>query len=317
MRRVWGSVLLGVGVFLVVTAGMVRFYAVDKLVVIPKDQYSVSVAPGTGSYFDPGTLTEKPSGDLVARRTLRGDVAASNDSTGVWDVSLVIETGDGTFVRAGLDRVAFDRKTGEAVHCCGEAVDSVPVRHEGWTYKLPFDAKKQDYLFWDPNSAASYPLKFEAEDTVQGMKTYRYVQDVPGHEIRKQDVPGSVVGETAPSVNAPVWYTTKRTVWVEPQTGIIVKGREQNKATLRNLSNEDKVVALQLDVQFDDPTQKDLTKLAKDTIGDIRLAKWYLPIGGLVIGLGFIALGAVMMRRSDDAEPTGAHAATPAEPVKS
>jgi hypothetical protein len=315
MRRVWGSILLGLGVFLIVAAGMIRFYAVDKLVVIPKDQYSVSVAPGTGSYFDPGTLQVRPSGDIVARRRVRGDVGASNGTTGVWDVSLVLETGDGTFVRAVVDRVAFDRKTGESVHCCGEAIDSTPVPHEGYSYKLPFDLKKQDYLFWDPNSSAAYPAKFDGDDTVQGLKVYRFVQDVPGHEIRKEDVPGSVVGESAPSVNAPVWYTNRRTIWVEPATGIIVKGREQTHVTLRNLSNEDKVVALDVDVQHDDPTQRELTELARDTITDIRLAKWYLPIGAVVIGLGFIALAATMLRRSDDGGESEPAAKPAEEPV--
>ena len=124
------SALVLVGAFLLGSAAMSRFYLPGRLVVTPIDQYAQTVAPGPGTYLDVETQTEK-SGDLVAQRTLKGDVAASSADTAVWDVLAVLETGDGTFVRATQDRVAVDRKTAEAVNCCGEAVDGTPTGHEG------------------------------------------------------------------------------------------------------------------------------------------------------------------------------------------
>jgi hypothetical protein len=299
MRRVWGAVLVGLGVFLVVLAGMLRFWAADQLTVTPKDQYSVTVAPGSGTYFDPGTLTSKTS-DLVARRTVKGDVNASNDTTGVWDVSLLIETGDGTFVRGSLDRVAFDRKSGDSVHCCGEAVDNKPVQHSGLSYKFPFDTKKQTYQWWDPNSSASYPAEYKGEENVQGMKTYKFVEQIPAHQILTQDTPGSLLGESAPSVQAPVFYQNVRTIWVEPRTGVIIKGMEENKTTIRNAAGQDKITVLQATFTFDDPTQRDQVKLAKDAINKINLGKLWAPIGGLVVGLILIVVGAIILRRDDE-----------------
>lgn len=309
MRRLWGSVLIGLGVFLVVAAGMLRFYVFDQLLIIPKDQYAQTIAPGTGRYFDPGTLQEKTS-DLVARRTLKGDVGASNDKTGVWDVSLVIETGDGTFVRAVLDRVAFDRRTAQSVHCCGEAIDSAPAQHEGVSYNFPFDTGKGTYQFWDPNSSASYPARFVGEEEVQGLNTYKFIQEIPGHELRTQEVPGSLLGESTPTFQAPVWYQNVRTVWVEPSTGVIVKGTEQTKTTLRDSAGQDKVVVLEATFTFDEPTQRAQADLAKDNLTRIRLVKWIIPVIGLVVGLGLIALGALLLRRADQPEPP------PAAPVE-
>jgi hypothetical protein len=298
MRRFLGPVLLGLGVFLLVLAGMLRFFVADRVVVTPIDQYAQSVAPGPGSYLDAAALQER-SGDLVAVRTLKADVAASDKDTAVWDVSVVLSTGDGTFVRATLDRVATDRRTAEAVNCCGEAVDSVPTRHTGVSYKFPFNTEKKDYPFWDPNSKTALPARFVSEDKVQGLTTYKFIQTVPAMQIQTQEVPGSLVGETAPSVQAPVFYTDTRTVWVEPKTGVIVKGSEQNKTTLRDSSGQDKATVLQYDLTFDDATQRSQAQLAKDNIGKINLVTRWLPLLGLVLGLIFILAGLILMRAAD------------------
>src|ERR1700710_2420911 len=120
MRRVVPLVLFGLGVFLVAAALLLRFYVMPSLLVTPIDQFAESFAPGTGTVFNPLTLAEETNVDLVAHRTLRGDVAASSDKTGVWDESVVLEKADGSMVNVSTDRVAWDRKTAEAVNCCGE-----------------------------------------------------------------------------------------------------------------------------------------------------------------------------------------------------
>ena len=108
-----------------------------------------------------------------------------------------------------------------------------PVRHSGVSYKFPFETEKKDYTLWDPNAVFAAPAKFVAEDKIQGLTVYKFVQQVPPTQIRVQEVPGTLVGESAATVQAPVFYTNTRTLWVEPKTGIIVKGNEQNRTTLR------------------------------------------------------------------------------------
>ena len=299
MRRFLGPVLLGLGVFLLVLAGMLRFYVADRVVVTPIDQYAQTVAPGPGAFLDPAVLQER-TGDLVATRTLKADVAASSKDVAVWDVSVRLSTGDGTFVRATIDRVATDRRTGEAINCCGEAVDSAPIRHSGVSYKFPFDTQKKDYAWWDPNSKQAPPAKFVSEEKVQGLTTYKFLQVIAPTEIRTQPGVGPLVGENA-AFAAPVYYSTTRTVWVEPKTGIIVKGNEQNKTTLRNAAGEDKATAIQYDLTFDDATQKNQAGLAKDNITKINAVSRWLPLLGLVLGLILIAAGLIIMRATDRA----------------
>jgi Porin PorA len=308
MRRFLGPVLLGVGVFLVVLAGLLKFFVADRVIVTPIDQYAQTTSPGPGSYLDPATLQVRSS-DLVAVRTLRGDVAASNDDTAVWDVSVVLSTGDGQLVRATVDRVATDRRTAEAVNCCGEAVDSVPTRHTGVSYKFPFDTQKQDYQFWDSNAKKAVTARYVSEETVQGLTTYKFVSQVPATQIQTQEVPGSLVGESAPSVQAPVYYADTRTVWVEPKTGVIVKGSEQNLTTLRDSAGQDKTVVLRFDLTFNEDTQRSQAQLARDNIGRIDLVTTWLPLIGLLVGIVLIIAGLIIMVSAD--RSAGRHAAQP------
>ena len=309
MRRFLGPVLLGVGVFLIVLAGLLKFYVADRVIVTPVDQYAQTTSPGPGSYLDPAALQVR-SADLVAVRTLKGDVAASNRDTAVWDVSVNLSTGDGQFVRATIDRVATDRRTAEAVNCCGEAVDSVPTRHHGVSYKFPFSTQKQDYQFWDVNVKTTATARYVSEETVQGLTTYKFISQVPATQIQTQEVPGSLVGSSAPSVQAPVFYTDTRTVWVEPKTGVIVKGSEQNRTTLRDSAGQDKTVVLQFDLTFNDDTQKSQAQLARDNIGKIDLVTIWLPLIGLLVGIVLIIAGLIIMVSADRAT-TGRHAEQP------
>jgi len=312
MRRFVGPVLLGVGVFLVVLAGLLKFFVADRVIVTPIDQYAQTTSPGPGSYLDPAALQVR-SADLVAVRTLKGDVAASDKNTAVWDVSVVLSTGDGQLVQATVDRVATDRRTAEAVNCCGEAVNSVPVRHSGLSYKFPFDTQKQDYQFWDSNAKKAVPARYVSEETVQGLTTYKFVSQVPATQIQTQEVPGSLVGESAPSVQAPVYYDDTRTVWVEPKTGVIVKGSEQNLTTLRDSAGQDKTVVLKFDLTFNEDTQRSQAQLARDNIGKIDLVTTWLPLIGLLVGIVLVIAGLIIMvsadraaaRRTEQPEPAG------------
>jgi hypothetical protein len=313
MRRLWGGLLLGLGVFLVVLAAMLRFFVADRSIETPIDQYTKTVAPGQGTYLDTRSLSERRA-DLTATRIVKGDVRASSEDVGVWDVSVAIETGDGALVRASLDRVAFDRKTGESVDCCGAAVDGEPTPHQGVSYKFPFDTGKRDYQFWDVTSRKAYPARYVSQEQLQGLTVYKFLQQVPGQQLRTTEVPGSLVGEAAASFDAPVWYQNTRTVWVEPKTGVIVKGNEQTRTTLRDSRGQDRSVVLDADLTFDDATQRRQADLARDGIRSIDLVRRWLPLGAVLLGLILLA-GAVLVLRGGDRGSPPKHAAVEPEPA--
>lgn len=278
MRRWLGPLLLGLGVFLLVTAGMMRFFAADRLVVTPIDQYAQTTAVGPGTWLD-GASGQQQTGDLTAIRTVKGDVPASSKDVAVWDVSVVLQTGTGTMVRTTVDRVATDRRTAEAVQCCGEASDGEPTEHTGVSYKFPFGTEKRDYTWWEPNSRQAYPAEYVAEEKVQDLTTYKFIQQVPGQELQRS--------------GATVWFETVRTVWVEPRSGVIIKGNEQASSNLGSASG---TTIVDFDVTFNEATQESQAKLARDAIRSIDLVTRWIPLVGLVLGLILLVAGLLLMR---------------------
>jgi hypothetical protein len=158
MRRFLGPALLGVGVFLVVFGGLLKFYVADRVILTPIDQYAQTTSPGpVRSSTRPRCRCAPPTSSRSARCAATSPPAT--EDTAVWDVSVVLSTGDQQLVQASVDRVATDRRTAEAVNCCGEAVNSVPTRHSGLSYKFPFDTQKQTYQFWDANVKKAVPAR--------------------------------------------------------------------------------------------------------------------------------------------------------------
>lgn len=304
MRRVLGYVLLGVGAFLLVLAPLLRWYALPTLLKTPIDQFAESFAPGTGTRFNPATVSEEDNVHMVAHRTLRGDVAASGDKVGVWDESLILEKTDGTLINATTDRVAWDRKTAEAVNCCNENVDGAPTKHKGLSYKFPFHAKKQTYLFFDTTAKKAYPMRYRSSQTIQDLTVYKYVQRVPEKQIGQLEVPGSLVGEPGkPSVIAPRIYSNTRTVWVEPLSGVIVKGQEKQHQVLRDSSGNDAVTLIEVTLTFDQRTQKNQAKLANDARSQAALLGTWIPLAAFFLGIVLLVLGFLALREREEPAP--------------
>lgn len=305
MRRSVGLVLLAVGTAFLALALSLRFYVMPSLLVTPIDQFAESFAPGTGTVFNPATLTEETKVDMVAHRTLRGDVAASSDNVGVWDESLLLEKADGSLVNAATDRVAWDRKTGEAVNCCAEAVDGKPVKHKGLSYKFPFHTKKQTYQFFDVTARKAYPIAYQGSEKILGLTVYRFSQHIAPIQTGTSDVPGDLIGEQGATVQAAQFYENTRTVWVEPVTGVIVKGQEKLHQTFRDSAGEDKVTLADVTLTFDAKTQKLQADLAKDGRSKAALVGLWGPLLLCIVGLIMIGLGVAPIARRDDTDSGG------------
>ena len=75
--------------------------------------------------------------------------------------------------------------------------------------------------------------KFDGEETLQGLSVYRFKQSVPPTDVDGRDVPGSLVGKPEPTVSARLYYQAEKTLWVEPDTGALIKVRQSVKQELR------------------------------------------------------------------------------------
>jgi hypothetical protein len=303
MRRGLGIVLLGLGVFLLVLGGLLRFWVYGELAKAPLDQDSqtVSVAPDA-TYLDIGALEVVEGATLTATRRVHGDVAAGNDDRAVWDVFVKVVNQDGALVTATTDRVPFDRRTSEAVDCCGAALNGAPAKHAGIEYKFPFEAEKKTYQYFDTTLGKASDMVYKASERVAGVSVYRYEQVIEPTKIAELEVPGSLIGRTETSVDVDRYYSNTRRVWVEPDTGVIVKGQEEQLSTLRDDTGSDVLTVTDATLTFSDATVAKQADTAKDSARVLGILKTLGPAVLGILGLILLGVGLALATRGDDGD---------------
>jgi len=306
MRRVWGYVLVGLGAFLLALAPLAKWYVAPRVQVAPlgctdtsaicKDRVNLSPSSGTATtLFDPATLTSLTNVSLTAMERVRADVTASHGDNHltVYDESQTVSRAGGTLVVADTMRIPFNGTTSQMVSCCNGNVDGKPIAdYTGINpLKFGFDVQQKTYLYFDRTINKATPMVFNDVETIDGVSVYKFVQTIAATRIGTLEVPGNLVGSVAASVFAPEYYANTRTVWVEPTTGVIVKGSEQQKQTLRDVAGNDKVTLIEATLAFTDANVKASADAASSAASQLGLIKTTIPIVGLVLGLVLLVLG--------------------------
>ena len=222
------------------------------------------------------------------------------------------------------ERVVLDAHTGEAVRWnpagdddSGEYVATTlekadrlkPVQdselfagHQGLVLKFPFGTEKKTYSFWDTTLRKAFPIDFKREASLDGLKVYVFEQEIPKKDVpqaKPLEVPGSLVGDSGQdSVVVQRTYKNTRTLWVEPVTGAIIKGREQQLVTLA-YQGEDKVTATQVTIEYDAATVAKNVKGATENgiaeggyqskAAQLHLIGVWVPLLSLILGLLLLA----------------------------
>jgi hypothetical protein len=316
-------VVFGLGVFFLVIAAALQFYAVPNLVKIPLSQNKTSVSEATDvTYLDYSVLEIKTAQNLRATRKIRSDVRASSDDHVVFDEFLTVENADtGKLVSATTDRVALDRHDAHAVNCCNEAVESKPTEHTGLTYTFPLGTEKKTYQYFDTTALKAFPMEFQGTENLGGLTVYRFRQTVPEQVLSQKGVPGSLIGRSEPLLTADQVYSNTRTVWVEPTSGMIVKGQEEQLQVLRADGGPDTTV-LKAKVAFTEDNVAAGVKEAKSKRSEITLISKTLPTAALAVGILLVLVGIVLLlvgRRGSSAgrrRADGAAHAEDAEPSR-
>ena len=278
-------------------AGLLRFYAPSRAEKTPLNLDIKQVATGPAKVLNSATGQLEDT-NLIATRRVRTDSAASNSKVTVVQETLCIvkdvdnppECVDASdpqkrLVSFTTDRVAADRVSGESVNdpkYGGNINGDTNVSHQGVTYKWPFHAKKQTYKFYDPTSQQAPDAKFIGTEKIAGLNCYKYeavIDNVP------LDVGPGIAG----------FYSDTRTVWVEPLTGVIVKGVEQQSRKLANGSP-----ALDTTLTFNQDAINYQAKQAKDGRSKITLLTVTLPLILLVIGIIALVAAVLLLRRSGE-----------------
>jgi hypothetical protein len=320
--RKTGIVLVGIGAFLLVLAPLLRFYAYDRLAVVPLDQETISISEGPGATVFSIADGEEITVDLLSTRNVVGDGDASEEASDERDQDLAVWetfvftgpegeefTEDNPPLSATHDRVVFDRNTGEAVACCGQYTSSgadpetgEEIRDEetpitGQYFKLPFGSEKTDYEFWDGSILDSTPMEYQATEEIEGLEVYRYEQVIEPTDVG--DLPegaGSLFGVDDPDAVIDRVYSNTRTLWIEPETGVIIRGQEDQFVTAE-YEGEQVATLTDVVIGYSDETITDNVDTYSGLATALKAVRLWAPLAGLVLGLLLIVGGVLLVLR--------------------
>jgi uncharacterized membrane protein len=324
MRRIVGYVLVGLGVALLVLGVAARVAIYPALAKAPAtypsaDDVKAGTDPAAGVQESTGNVNVfvarndtdgKPlvgvrKLDVTARRTTQSVTPSASVGQDVYWKTQVDTTSaelGGPPLNTTREGVCFDRVTGEAATGCllkgyradNGRVDQIDER-EGLFFKFPFDTQKTTYRFWDGLSGKAYDAAFDGTDTIDGMGVYRFVQHIDSVLLRSQDVPGVVFGgaPSSPAVTAEDRYSNTRTLWVEPETGTIIKGLEDQNRVL--VAGAQTVPAFVGSIGYTDATVAANVKLTRSNADGLHLVRVVLPVALVIVGLLLALAGLVLV----------------------
>lgn len=315
MRSKFAAVAIGLGVFMIVAAGLVRFYAYPTLATVPADYKGTTHLEAKGaevlkwkSIQDPGPAVSETHDLAITSFTIADSGADAPDGVDVWVNSTTVLQDDGTVFQKTQERAPFDGVSGAAVDCgkCdswvsdtavydGQERVETPVERQGQIYKFPFGTEKKSYDVWDGTLDKAVPATFEGTEKIDGLEVYKFVQTIEPQVVSTQELPGEKFGSTEPLVEAELWYSMTRTFYVEPKTGSPVDRTEERMQELRY--GDVVVPVFNGTVQYTDQQVDDLVNGTDDQKGAKENA---MLLGGLhllfplvlvIVGLALLAGG--------------------------
>lgn len=320
--RKLGLVLIGLGVFALALAALAKYYAYERLAVVPLDQDTKSVSVGPDATIFDIRTQEEITLDLESNRIVVGDVKAAEEASqdlnrdiAVWETSVITDE-PGAVIdeehppRSGShDRVAFDRFTGEAVDCCGsftsttadidtgEEIRDTETPITGQYFKLPFNAQKETYQFWDGALKESTDLVYRGTDTIDGLTVYRYEQVIEPTDVGDINAPASFFGiDQEGDVTLDRVYANTRTLWVEPETGVIIRGQEDQHVVAEY--NGDEVATLtDVVIGYDEDTISANVKEYSEKASSLKIVREWVPLLGTIVGAALLLIGIVLAYR--------------------
>jgi len=315
MRRVIAVILAVLGVILIAAAILLPTWVPGQFIKFPLSENETAILTGSNaSYFSAATLKEQTGVTIQATYTIKGDPGKGSSSTAVWDeTSSVYDTTNHRSIEQMTRTLAFDRRTGQLVDCCGANVNgNASIRQSGLAgYVFPFGTQKQTYLVFDTTLDRPLPFVYAGTATVGGIQTYEFVENVAATQIATQQVPGSMLGSKTAVIRAPEFDQQHLIYYVDPETGALLDVNEQQTVTLRNPATG--AVALVLydaDLTATPASLQQIVGLDSSGRSTIALVETTLPIvfgvaGGIAL-LASVFLGFRGRRaRADTAELAG------------
>jgi hypothetical protein len=344
MLRMAACGLLGLGAALLIAALLLSTYTADKVTKIPLDVDTSLISNGSGTALDPSSLSGErfiidKNVPLVSQQQISVESPANAEVVTLQVGTTVRRTDkqkDTGLLLAMVDTVTLNRSTALAVSDetrPGGAVQkprtidddkpptNIALPHQGLAYRFPFHTEKKTYPYFDPIAQKAFDANYDGEDDVNGLTTYRFVQNVGYDADGKLVEPvkyASLYDKDEDSVvtaRASLWglpgdpdepitmtrfYAAQRTFWVDPVSGTIVKAEERaNHYYARDPLTPEMALA-DYKVTSNEQTVESQVNSARDERDRVALWTRILPItftaAGLVVLIGGALLGAFSLR---------------------
>jgi Porin PorA len=199
--RIAACGIMGLGAALLIAALLLTTYTKSRITKIPLDLDATLVSDGTGTAFDPASLSapkfEVGKNVPVSQQQQISVEAPSNADVVTLQVGTTLRRTDKQqdtgLLLALVDTVTLDRNTAMAVSSesnPGGAVQkprtmeddqpptNIALPHDGLAYRFPFDTEKKTYPFFDAIAQKAFDANYDGEEDVNGLTTYRFTQNV-------------------------------------------------------------------------------------------------------------------------------------------
>lgn len=312
-RRMLGPALIGAGVFLIVLAIALPTMVYPRLATLPLNPDVKKTARGEGfdvilprNVDDGGTRILRNVGvEATVYVSAAPDGPSEDSDVATWRVSTSTNIVGHGLLQVTVEGVSLDRRTAEPVNCCGadylitEAGDDTgePMPHRGYVQQFPFGVQKQTYEMWDANIKGTAAATFVREEDRHGFAAYRFQQEVPDQKVGERELPGELFGLKDDSVVSDEMYRTRRTFWVEPNSGAMIDYVESMDRRFRYDGTEIPMIQGTLGLGAPAPGDE-MTKLLETAAFGLPLVKWKLPWTLGPFGLVLLAVGIVLTRRA-------------------
>lgn len=339
MLRFAACGIIGLGAALLIAALLLSTYTTSRIAKIPLNIDATLVSDGTGTAIDMASL----SGDhfvvnqnvpLVSQQQVSVESPANADVVTLQVGSTLRRTDkqkDSGLLLAIVDTVTLNRKTALAVSDdthTGGAVQkprtmndenpptSIPVRHDGLSYRFPFHTEKKTYPYFDPIAQKTYDVNYDAEEDVNGLTAYKFTQkigysadgklvapvkypslyagDEDGKVTASAAMWGLQGGDPAEQITMTRYYAAERTFWVDPVSGTIVKQTEHANHYYARDPLKPEVTLTDYKVTSNEDTVESQVNAARDERDRLALWSRVLPITFTAVGLIALIGGAVL-----------------------
>jgi hypothetical protein len=339
MLRFAACGIVGLGAALLIAALLLSTYTTSRITKIPLNIDTTLISDGTGTALDSASLSTdhivvNQNVPLVSQQLITTETPANADvvtfqvGTSVRRTDKQKDTG---LLLAIVDTVTLNRKTAMAVsddtHTGGSVQKprtfteenpptSMPLRHEGLSYRFPFNSQKKTYPYFDPIAQKTFDANYDGQEDVNGLTTYRFTQNIgynsanalvgpvkyqslfAGEEDSKVTAPAAFWGVQGGDPNEQItmtrYYAAQRTFWVDPVSGTIVKKSEHANHYFARDALKPELTLADYKVTSTEDTVESQVNAARDERDRLALWSRVLPITFTAVGLVGLIGGGVL-----------------------